>query len=233
MRGKDFRCLGKRTRSRITPAYAGKSSFTVLDSFLYWDHPRACGEKTFHVQNDVHGLGSPPRMRGKVERCVESSRRSGITPAHAGKSNQPVCGVNVKRDHPRACGEKKSSTPRTAPARGSPPRMRGKEEQCGRCQARTRITPAHAGKREEQQAPEPRRKDHPRACGEKSALGVGLELSEGSPPRMRGKVDAGIAEIEIVGITPAHAGKSASAARQTSRRWDHPRACGEKRFASI
>ena len=50
----------------ITLAYAGKSRVAALRLTLHRDHPRVCGEK-LHIQiYNVHLLGSPPRMRGKV-----------------------------------------------------------------------------------------------------------------------------------------------------------------------
>ena len=50
----------------------------------------------------------------------------------------------------------------------------------------------------------------------------------GSPPRMRGKVNAHRHEPDGAGITPAHAGKSAADMVGWMPMGDHPRACGEK-----
>ena len=51
---------------------------------------------------------------------------------------------------------------------------------------------------------------------------------EGSPPRMRGKVDEKLVDLLENRITPAYAGKSFPALLSGLRRWDHPRVCGEK-----
>ena len=69
----------------ITPAYAGKSS--VLGMFVKscGDHPRVCGEKPAVAVLFSKTMGSPPRMRGKVELVSESGVSLGITPAYAGK----------------------------------------------------------------------------------------------------------------------------------------------------
>ena len=56
-------------RRGITPAYAGKSVNTVETTQLVWDHPRVCGEKNECHYSLDEGLGSPPRMRGKVLRA--------------------------------------------------------------------------------------------------------------------------------------------------------------------
>ena len=51
---------------------------------------------------------------------------------------------------------------------------------------------------------------------------------EGSPPRMRGKVICQLYRFGAIGITPAHAGKSAAPPFRLFNHGDHPRACGEK-----
>ena len=50
--------------------------------------------------------------------------------------------------------------------------------------------------------------DHPRVCGEKQLKTAFTSESEGSPPRMRGKVNTGKQVTGGAGITPAYAGKS-------------------------
>ena len=70
------------------------------------------------------------------------------------------------------------------------------------------ITPAHAGKSRLAAAGMTVNQDHPRACGEKFYPIRTLQALQGSPPRMRGKVqDYGILYMRYR-ITPAHAGKS-------------------------
>ena len=52
--------------------------------------------------------------------------------------------------------------------------------------------------------------------------------AQGSPPRMRGKVDV-LPEIDaLIGITPAYAGKSLKLWQLLKIVGDHPRVCGEK-----
>ena len=45
MRGKAGKSIDKRHKSRITPAYAGKSRIDRCSNRRTWDHPRLCGEK--------------------------------------------------------------------------------------------------------------------------------------------------------------------------------------------
>ena len=86
MRGK---AIHKREAVRvpgITPAYAGKS-FAYAEAFaVAEDHPRLCGEKAVFRFSVEICLGSPPPMRGKVDRDFHISVCFRITPAYAGKS---------------------------------------------------------------------------------------------------------------------------------------------------
>ena len=65
MRGKVLAALGAAHLGGITPAYAGKSYYSELSTFLLRDHPRVCGEKFSFTSGLGLMLGSPPRMRGK------------------------------------------------------------------------------------------------------------------------------------------------------------------------
>ena len=90
------------------------------------------------------------------------------------------------------------------------------------------ITPARAGKSECNSSSNDARWDHPRVCGEKhKCRGRGC-CREGSPPRMRGKVEICLFVRHTVGITPAHAGKRQHQLPGGHGQRDHPRACGEK-----
>ena len=126
MRGKGDCPSNRRFAVGITPAYAGKSGTVPRPDALNEDHPRACGEKQFSCIVPLGVLGSPPRMRGKGWAGSPWGSISGITPAHAGKRDGIVSGIDFDRDHPRACGEKQSNVVCPLSSRGSPPRMRGK-----------------------------------------------------------------------------------------------------------
>ena len=85
-------------------------------------------------------------MRGKAGNPAKCRRCPRITPAYAGKSFCDQLGVQVRRDHPRLCGEKVCRLMQLRSSTGSPPPMRGKELHSCRDQQRDRITPAYAGK---------------------------------------------------------------------------------------
>ena len=125
--GKSSGPARKRLQNGITPACAGKS-YPAKRQFLrglgspprvrekdqkaqavprHEDHPRVCGEKATRQYSVPIPIGSPPRVRGKVECLPQYSQQYGITPACAGKR------------------ERRTHT--FARASGSPPRVRGKD----------------------------------------------------------------------------------------------------------
>lgn len=77
------------------------------------------------------------------------------------------------------------------------------------------ITPACAGKSQPYCNWKANAQDHPRVCGEKTALLRPPQTTTGSPPRMRGKVAVGAKKITWLGITPACAGKRLKRSRST------------------
>ena len=70
----------------VSPAYAGKRTCSFAWSSCAEDHPRVCGEKKDTILFAAGDTGSPPRMRGKVQRRTEHIHDVRITPAYAGKS---------------------------------------------------------------------------------------------------------------------------------------------------
>ena len=188
MRGKVAHRTEPYAAKGITPAYAGKSILPVDSRTAAQDHPRVCGEKHFFGQCGTALRGSPPRMRGKASSSLPFLNGFRITPAYAGKRISSLLMPRISA--------------------GSPPRMRGKahdeKNPCVGCG----ITPAYAGKRTQSGLHLPLWKDHPRVCGEKSRLLCFLCNIEGSPPRMRGKVEIADSDFHGFRITPAYAGKS-------------------------
>ena len=90
------------------------------------------------------------------------------------------------------------------------------------------ITPAHAGKSALCAVTACHQRDHPRPCGEKLMRGWFYNGDAGSPPPMRGKVNADNVKQFVDRITPAHAGKSTLDGVSGTDAADHPRPCGEK-----
>ena len=229
MRGKVPESPSDALTAGITPAYAGKSAHRVRRSDSRRDHPRVCGEKLLYLPARQGLKGSPPRMRGKADAATPAGAVLRITPAYAGKRqcSRPPAGGH--QDHPRVCGEKCLQVPYLHRLLGSPPRMRGKVP----CRIGSlfvqRITPAYAGKSLRFLSSAHHIWDHPRVCGEKGSAAAAESGLGGSPPRMRGKALAPAPTIDIIGITPAYAGKRYRTGNEIMTQRDHPRVCGEKR----
>ena len=85
--------------------------------------------------------------------------------------------------------------------------MRGKVSTTLPASSPSRITPAYAGKRLNDEKISNREWDHPRLCGEKRSGGSTLSFVKGSPPPMRGKVILYQSNAVRLRITPAYAGK--------------------------
>ena len=213
---------------RITPACAGKSRGWESRCSRWRDHPRVRGEKDCASSRGPFVLGSPPRARGKVRVFAIDPPAPGITPACAGKS-EPSCPRKRRaEDHPRVRGEKLHRLVDAQRKQGSPPRAPGKAQVRLYGLHAVRITPACAGKRRRWPAAGCSCWDHPRVRGEKRTIAKVAAAVAGSPPRARGKVEAGNLDVPGGGITPACAGKRTVPAAGGLLFWDHPRVRGEK-----
>ena len=146
MRGKATIFQSHLGNTRITPAYAGKSTETIMVCKKCWDHPRLCGEKYRNNHGMQEMLGSPPPMRGKAYKMWAHLEVIRITPAYAGKSYREKFTHMIRKDHPRLCGEKQHATAVADAVGGSPPPMRGKVPAVVELNLPIGITPAYAGK---------------------------------------------------------------------------------------
>ncbi len=91
----------------------------------------------------------------------------------------------------------------------------------------SRITPAYAGKTEDNIIDPMGSEDHPRVCGKDQRTTLLLLCLTGSPPRMRER-PGDVTEEEMADrITPAYAGKTKPFPRETLKQRDHPRVCGK------
>ena len=152
-------------------------------------------------------------MRGTAPGQIVKSSYTGITPACAGNRRCSALAPGLNRDHPRVCGEQSSRcTPRARPS-GSPPRVRGTDSSITGINAANRITPACAGNRILLSYLHLIYQDHPRVCGEQTALSLDMRVEGGSPPRVRGTVFSVVDGDMGQGITPACAGNRLKKAR--------------------
>ena len=104
--------------------------------------------------------------------------------------------------------------------------MRGKPQEVRAQTLKLRIIPAHAGQTELAESVASSEPDHPRACGANNSVAVMSDVPAGSSPRMRGKPRSGVRPGRGIRIIPAHAGQTLTNEAGSTRRPDHPRACG-------
>ena len=230
-RGKEVKCDFHFSVLGITPAHAGKRQLPASRRQGWRDHPRTRGEKQRNLDSIVTSTGSPPHTRGKDHPKFFQGQRTGITPAHAGKSHRPDHSRLPSWDHPRTRGEKSSFNHTSPVLKGSPPHTRGKVPVALGLYPAPGITPAHAGKSSWPPGFLRPCRDHPRTRGEKKKEKPQGLVEVGSPPHTRGKALTPSVYVTCHGITPAHAGKSFRALPGDPGGQDHPRTRGEKPLA--
>ena len=145
-RGKRQSTGPSRVTSRLIPAHAGKTfqrrSFRVPSAA----HPRSRGENTISLSGPSVTAGSSPLTRGKPASGSAFGQRSGLIPAHAGKTWKNSLRSIALLAHPRSRGENLSGGVPQMKWQGSSPLTRGKLN--GRLEVlkTDRLIPAHAGK---------------------------------------------------------------------------------------
>ena len=226
-RGRQLRPGCHRRPSRITPACAGKTQVWRVWWTPHGDHPRMRGEDTYITNTRFPENGSPPHARGRRHIACTLTYDDRITPACAGKTEPTTLYMTNVEDHPRMRGEDVFA-PFVPPfERGSPPHARGRQVGLRGSPLGEWITPACAGKTKLIDRLWRPTRDHPRMRGEDFSETCGKNLSWGSPPHARGRLER-FSQVEVrEGITPACAGKTNWLKRHPEARKDHPRMRGE------
>ena len=125
VRGALLRLLIAATIGGIIPACAGSTALLTVDSSTSGDHPRMCGEHSLSKSIVMLKEGSSPHVRGALPACPPRSSLSGIIPACAGSTRYMVSRHCLLGDHPRMCGEHRSSHTTLIHGGGSSPHVRG------------------------------------------------------------------------------------------------------------
>ena len=125
------------------------------------------------------------------------------------------------------CGEHNDTKVTAEGLPGSSPHVRGAPIGEAHDVPVAGIIPACAGSTRRRYARVPRRRDHPRMCGEHAALNVEALAAAGSSPHVRG-APFSCGHIRLIsGIIPACAGSTPLLISSVRLFWDHPRMCGE------
>ena len=159
---------------------------------------------------------------------VSAKRRpGGLIPAHAGKTGKRHWSVRCRWAHPRSRGENAAMRAHEQLNGGSSPLTRGKRRWRGCSWWGVRLIPAHAGKTAAVRRRPGRVRAHPRSRGENRSSSAPWLVGCGSSPLTRGKLTLTIPVSCVIGLIPAHAGKT-RARRRGQTRWEaHPRSRGE------
>ncbi len=125
VRGTRYRSARSRRWCRFIPACAGNAVYFHRPSPLLTVHPRVCGERARYPGEDIHHLGSSPRVRGTRSRLAQPGSQRRFIPACAGNAAicTPLCTTALV--HPRVCGERVVGLGAVAGIAGSSPRVRG------------------------------------------------------------------------------------------------------------
>ena len=129
--------------------------------------------------------------------------------------------------HPRSRGENRRHYRPAVWDRGSSPLTRGKRPGRAHGPLRRRLIPAHAGKTPARAGASRRSGAHPRSRGENLVRIATSPVLVGSSPLTRGKRFMMSAVWVVIGLIPAHAGKTRTSAITCRPSRAHPRSRGE------
>ena len=111
--------------TRIIPTRVGTSGQVVCACVGMRDHPHACGDKGNEFLFIKSRLGSSPRVWGQVFYQNYHIIPLRIIPTRVGTSCSVRLSATIPRDHPHACGDKRSSRLCVCRYAGSSPRVWG------------------------------------------------------------------------------------------------------------
>ena len=151
--------------------------------------------------------GTYPRSRGKTSIVQGTTRYTGdSSPLTRGKPGDELSDLRPRGPSPLTRGKHSLAAP-NAPPGG--------------------LIPAHAGKTLVSGPECSTGRAHPRSRGENAPHAVPVEFGHGSSPLTRGKLVEGARLFDVVGLIPAHAGKTTRSGESWSDPPAHPRSRGE------
>ena len=209
-RGKHVSGRRSTAGGRLIPAHAGKTQSLWGLRGPPRAHPRSRGENGPAPGMVPTVVGSSPLTRGKRGDDLHSRVAAGLIPAHAGKTHNNLPPFYAVGAHPRSRGENRLDGVTGGNITGSSPLTRGKLCPPRRASASTGLIPAHAGKTTACSAARPAGRAHPRSRGENIWGSPTAGTYKGSSPLTRGKHDFELRVRLLVGLIPAHAGKTTS-----------------------
>ena len=195
-------------------------------------HPRSRGENVIPQCGGGALGGSSPLTRGKRGVRQATGETVRLIPAHAGKTAWRATAANPASAHPRSRGENTRDGESVREVAGSSPLTRGKLSNGLRSPSRPRLIPAHAGKTHTHDVMQTTHTAHSRSRGENEYGFAVADKDSGSSPLTRGKLGVVGVRGPVVGLIPAHAGKTSRQADKARVHEAHPRSRGENKGTS-
>ena len=171
--------------------------------------------------------GSSPLTRGKRGVRQATGETVRLIPAHAGKTAWRATAANPASAHPRSRGENTRDGESVREVAGSSPLTRGKPVTNSKAQLTRGLIPAHAGKTHTHDVMQTTHTAHPRSRGENEYGFAVADKDSGSSPLTRGKLGVVGVRGPVVGLIPAHAGKTRGSVISRASTPAHPRSRGE------
>ena len=212
---------------RLIPAHAGKTTSSLTYASVMSAHPRSRGENPTGAPISIEASGSSPLTRGKPRGHRRDAKPRRLIPAHAGKTARRHCAHRRRPAHPRSRGENGVAGCICHAPIGSSPLTRGKRATQVIAGPTMRLIPAHAGKTSSVTRPRVASAAHPRSRGENMVSDGKVSLEDGSSPLTRGKLRGDSLSSAMIGLIPAHAGKTVQPATTAQIDAAHPRSRGE------
>ena len=193
---------------RIIPTRVGTRKRCYLGNGKIKDHPHACGDKSYPTSRYLPKTGSSPRVWGQGLYSLLVILLVGIIPTRVGTSLRNILYQKYWV--------------------GSSPRVWGQGQSKFYCAQYSRIIPTRVGTRMFYLSSAVVIKDHPHACGDKSAPLPALISLDGSSPRVWGQVIVTSHSLLNPGIIPTRVGTRIVSVFFVRQQRDHPHACGDK-----
>ena len=89
----------------LTPAGAGRTTWSPTATGMWSAYPRRCGENDLPDGTAAAYSGLPPQVRGELVGFERADGPHGLTPAGAGRTRLRVTDPCRWRAYPRRCGE--------------------------------------------------------------------------------------------------------------------------------
>jgi hypothetical protein len=155
-----------RTKTRSTPASAGRTTGPGRTGGPSSKHPRVGGEDLTALRIPVVTSEAPPRRRGGRGDAEHGPDPRRSTPASAGRTSRPTLPATRTTDHPRVGREDQPSSPSSSRRNEAPPRRRGGRHPREPARRDVRSTPASAGRMARFSWDSRADAEHPRVGGE-------------------------------------------------------------------